>query len=166
MRFTLEHHFDAPVDIVEKASNDPAYVERLSDLPNLGERRVTRFEEHSDGSIDRVVHYKLGSQLPAAVVAVIGSAATWDEIACFDPSGHEWTFEIRPNVMKGRIDCRGRYRFVPDGNGTKRTVEVDLKVKVPLVGGRVEREIGKGLTETLEAEAELLTEFLAEREPT
>jgi hypothetical protein len=166
MRISLEHHFDAPVDVVEKASNDPAYVERLSSLPNLGERRVTTFEEHEDGSIDRVVHYKLGSQLPAPVVAVIGSAATWDEVAHFHPDSHEWTFEIRPQVMKGRIDCRGRYRFVPDGSGSKRTVDVDLKVKVPLVGGRVEREIGKGLTETLEAEARLLTEFLREREPT
>ncbi len=164
MRFSLEHRFDAPVDVIEKASNDPAYVERLSDLPNLGERRVTTFDEHEDGSIDRVVHYKLGSQLPAPVVAVIGSAATWDEVAHFDPSSHEWTFEIRPNVMKGRIDARGRYRFVPDGAGTKRTVEVDLKVKVPLVGGRVEREMGKGIKETLEAEARLLTEFLTEPE--
>ncbi|MGH2759301.1 MAG: DUF2505 domain-containing protein [Actinomycetota bacterium] len=165
MRFSLEHHFDAPVDVVEKVSNDPDYVRRLSDLPNLGERRVKTFDEHPDGSIDRVVHYKLGSQLPAPVVAVIGSAATWDEVARFDPASREWTFEIRPNVMKGRIDCRGRYRFVPDGDGTRRTVEVDLKAKVPLVGGRVEKEIGKGLTETLEAEAELLTEFLAERDP-
>lgn len=160
MHFSLEHHFDAPVDVVEKASNDTAYQEQLSDLPNLGERKVTKLVEGPDGSIHRVVHYKLGSQLPAPVVAVIGPAATWDEIATFDPATHTWAFEIRPNVLSGRIDCRGRYTFVPDGDGTKRVVDVDLRVKVPLVGGRVEREIGKGLKETMDAEARLLADYL------
>jgi hypothetical protein len=161
MRFTLEHRFGAPVDVVEKASNEPAYQERLSDLPNLGERRVKQLQESPNGSIHRVVHYKLGSQLPAPVVAVIGSAATWDEVADFDPSSHEWTFQIHPHVLAGRIECSGRYTFEPDGDGTTRKVEVDLKVKVPLVGGRVEKEIAKGLRETMDAEAELLVDYLS-----
>lgn len=162
MRFSLEHHFDAPVDVVETASNDTAYQDRLANLPNLGERNVTKLDHHPDGSIDRVTHYKLGSQLPAPVVAVIGSAATWDEVATFDPGKREWTFRIRPQVLAGRIDCKGLYRFVPDGDRTKRIVEVDLRVKVPLVGGRVEREIGKGLKETMDAEARILSEYIAE----
>lgn len=163
MRFTLEHGFDAPVEAVEKASNSADYQERLGDLPNLGERRVKELKKHPDGSMHRVVHYKLGSQLPVPVVAVIGSAATWDEVADFDPANHEWTFEIKPHVLSGRIECRGRYTFEPDGEQTKRTVEVDLKVKVPLVGGRVEKEIAKGLRETMDAEARLLVDYLSER---
>lgn len=166
MHFTLEHYFEAPVDVVERASNADDYQERLSDLPNLGARKVTKLERHPDGSIDRTTHCKLGSQLPAPVVAVIGPAATWDEVATFDPATHRWPFEIRPHVLGGRIDCKGQYTFEPDGNGhgTKRVVAVDLKVKVPLVGGRVEREIGKGLKETMDAEARILSEYLAESE--
>jgi hypothetical protein len=163
MRFTLEHRFDAPVDVVSKAANDPAYQASLDDLPNLGERRVTKLEERPDGSIHRVVRYKLGSQLPAPVVAVLGQTATWDEIGEFDPTTHEWTFEIKPHVLGGRLQCHGRYTFVPDGDGTKRLVEVDLKVKVPVVGGRAEREIKKGLVETMDAEARLLADYLGSR---
>ena len=163
MRFTLEHRFDAPVDVVAKAANDPAYQATLDDLPNLGERRVTKLEERPDGSIHRAVRYKLGAQLPAPVVAVLGQTATWDEIGEFDPSTNEWTFEIKPHVLGGRLQCNGRYAFVPDGEGAKRLVEVDLKVKVPLVGGRAEREIKKGLVETMDAEARLLADFLEAR---
>lgn len=165
MHFTLEHRFEAPVDVVERASNADDYQERLSDLPNLGERKVTKLDRHADGSIDRTTHYKLGSQLPAPVVAVIGPAATWDEVATFDPAAHRWSFEIRPHVLGGRIDCTGQYTFLPHGEATLRVVEVDLKVKVPLVGGRVEREIGKGLKETMDAEALVLAEYLAESRP-
>jgi hypothetical protein len=167
MRFSLEHRFDAPVDVVERAANDDAYQATLTDLPNLGERRVTELTQHPDGSIHRVARYKLGSQLPAPVVAVLGQTATWDEIADFDPATHTWTFRIAPHILAGRIACHGSYVFVPetDGNGTRRTVEVDLEVRVPLFGGRAEREIRKGLVETMDAEARLLSDFLAARTP-
>lgn len=161
MRFSLEHHFSAPVDVVEKASNDRAYQDQLDDLPNIAERRVTHLEERPDGSIHRVVRYRLGAQLPAPVAAVIGPAASWDEVGDFDATTHEWTFEIRPHVLAGRILCNGRYAFEPDGDGTKRLVDIDLKVKIPLVGGRVEKEIRKGLTETMDAEAKLLEDYLS-----
>ncbi len=160
MRFTLEHRFDAPVDVVAKVANDPDFQQTLADLPNVGERRVTELIEHPDGSIHRVVRYTLGSQLPAPVVAVLGQTATWDEIGDYDPSTHQWTFQIKPHVLGGRLECRGRYAFVADGEATKRVVDVDLKVKVPLVGGRAEREIKKGLVDTMEAEAQLLAEYL------
>jgi hypothetical protein len=161
MRFTLEHTFDAPIDVVEKASNSPDYQQMLDDLPNLGKRKVTSLEEHTDGSMHRVTHYTLGAQLPAPVVAVLGQSATWDEVADYDPATHTWTFEIKPHVLGGRLKCHGNYRFQEDGQQTTRVVEVDVKVKVPLVGGRVENEIRKGLVETMDAEATLLQEYLS-----
>lgn len=161
MRFSLEHRFAAPVDVVAKASNAPDYLASLEDLPNLGSRKVTDFVEHADGSIHRVTHYKLGAQLPAPVVAVLGDNATWDEIADYDPKAYRWTFEIKPHVFGGRLRCTGSYTFEPAGEETVRTVDVDLKVKVPLVGGRAENEIRKGLVETMDAEAELLADYLA-----
>jgi hypothetical protein len=161
MRFTLEHRFEAPVDVVESASNSTEYQALLDDLPNLGSRRVKELTTNADGTMHRVTHYTLGAQLPAPVVAVLGQSATWDEVADFDPAAHRWTFEIKPHVMAGRLRCAGSYTFEPDGDATTRKVEVDIKVKVPLVGGRVESEIKKGLVETMDAEANLLTEYLS-----
>jgi hypothetical protein len=163
MRFSLEHRFDAPPDVVAAASNSDDYQALLGDLPNLGERKVKSLETNEDGSIHRVTHYKLGAQLPAPVVAVLGESATWDEIADYDPQAKRWTFEIKPHVLGSRIRCGGSYSFEPDGDGTRRTVDVDIKVKVPLVGGRVENEIKKGLVETMEAEADILGRYLAEQ---
>ena len=162
MRFTLEHRFDAPVDDVVRAANSDDFQALVRKLPNVGERTVTERTEAPDGTIHRVTRYTLGSQLPAPVVAVLGPVASWDEIADFDPSARTWTFEIRPHVLKGRLRCHGAYAFVPDGDGrTKRNVDVDIQVKVPLVGGRAEREIKKGLVETMDAEAAALADHLA-----
>lgn len=161
MRFSLEHSFDAPVAAVVEASNAPDYQALLDDLPNLGSRKVKELTTHPDGTIHRVTHYTLGAQLPAPVVAVLGESATWDEVADYDPATRTWTFEIKPHVLAGRFDCRGSYAFESDTDTrTKRTVDVDIKVKVLLVGGRVEKEIKKGLVETMDAEAELLQGYL------
>ena len=162
MRLTLEHRFDAPVDHVVKAANSDEFQALVQNLPNVGERTVTGCETAADGTIHRVTRYKLGSQLPAPVVAVLGQTATWDEVADFDPHANRWTFEIRPHVLKGRLRCTGSYAFASDTDDTTtRTVDVDIQVKVPLVGGRAEREIKKALVETMDAEAAALTDYLA-----
>ena len=161
MRFSLEHVFDAPIGVVEQASNSDEFLALVSDLPNVGERKVTELTTNDDGTMHRVTRYTLGSQLPAPVVAVLGQTASWDEIADFDPSTHAWTFTIKPNVLAGRFECNGSYRFEPSGERTTRRVDVDVKVSVPLVGGRVEKEIRKGLVDTMEAEAAALSDFIA-----
>ena len=161
MRLHLEHRIDAPLDAVERASVDPRFEERLSQLPNVAERTVTSREERPDGTIHRVVRYRFSGPIPAPVVQAIGgSIIGWDEIGDFDPANHEWHFEIRPYVLKGRITCNGRYAFEPDGDATRRTVDVDVKVRVPLVGGRVEKVIADGLRDNMNAEAELLASFV------
>lgn len=163
MRFTLTDHFDAPLDAVESASLDPAFQDRLTGLPNVAERTVVRDEPGPDGTRERVIRYRFGGDLPGPVKAVVGSAVSWDEVGRYDPGSHTWTFHIEPHVAKDKLECRGSYRFAADGEGSVREVEVDLRVRVPLVGGRVERAIRDGLVDTLEAEARLLRDYVKER---
>jgi hypothetical protein len=65
--------------------------------------------------------------------------------------------------MKGRLECDGRYAFSAQGDQTRRVVEADVNVKIPLVGRRVERFIADGLTDTMNAEARILEAFIREQ---
>jgi len=161
VRLHLEHRIDAPVDVVERASLDPAFEERLKTLPNVAERTVTSREDQHDGRIHRVVRYRFTGPIPAPVIKAIGgSIISWEEIGDYDPDSHEWSFEIKPHILPGRIRCNGRYAFEAEGDATLRTVDVDLKVSVPLVGGRVEKVIASGLRDNMNAEAELLASYV------
>lgn len=158
----MEHHIDATPDRVAAAMVEPEFEERLAKLPNVGERVVNELTREPDGSMHRVVHYKFGGNLPTAVVKAIGGdTITWDEIGDYDPRRREWRFRIVPKVFRGGFDAHGSYAFAPEGDGTKRIVEIDMRVKVPVVGRLVERAIRDGLVETLDAEARLLQEYLA-----
>ncbi len=160
MKLHVEHVIGAPVDRVEAASIDPEFEARLSALPNVAERTVTTREARDDGSIHRVVRYRFSGPLPAPVTKAIGGGVIgWDEEGTYNPDAHGWTFEIHPHVMQGRFTCAGRYAFEGNNGATKRIVDADIKVKIPLVGGRVERFIADGLKETMAAEAKLLEEY-------
>lgn len=167
MRLTLEHRIDAPLDEVEQATLDEDFQRRLTSLPNVHERRVLSVETRADGTVHRVVRYAFAGPVPTPVLSAIGaSIVSWDETATFDPDAHEWRFDIQPHFMRGRLLCSGRYAFVPAGEATDRIVEADITVKVPLVGGRVERFIGQSLTTTMGAEAGMLSEYVKwKREP-
>lgn len=161
MRFTFSDRFDAPLERVEEAVLSEEYNERLKGLPNVAERVVTQQKERPDGSVRRVVHYEFEGNLPSAVEKVIGGkTVSWDEVAIFDPDRHEWAFEIEPHVLADRFECHGTYTFHTDGDATVRDVSVELNVKIPVVGGRVEKAISDGLEETLHAEGRILAEYL------
>ncbi len=160
----MSDRFPAPIDRVEQAVLDPSYQQRLSDLPNVDERRVLEQEAQPDGTVRRVVLYRFKGSLPSAVRRALGTSdISWDEISRFSPADHEWRFQIRPHVFADRFRCSGVYRFTPNGTGTRRDVSVELEVRVPVVGRRVESVIADGLVENLRAEGRILRRFLEER---
>lgn len=161
MRLTLKHRIEASLAEVEEASLADDFQRRLTSLPNVHERKVLSVDRRDDGTVHRVVRYAFAGAIPAPVLRVIGGpTVSWEEEGTFHPIDHEWRFEIHPHVMQGRFECNGRYAFVADGPATDRLVEADIKVKVPLVGGRVERFIADGLKATMEAEARMLADYL------
>jgi hypothetical protein len=60
------------------------------------------------------------------------------------------------------LKASGTFRLHPSagGPGTRRTAEGELRVSVPLVGGKVERAIVSGLQEHAEREQVVLEEWL------
>ena len=167
MRFRLEHRFDAPLERVERAILDPSFDAQLAELPNVKERSVLEHEDRPDGSVHRKVRYRLHASLPSAVTRVIGTHdVQWVEASDFDPATHTWRFEIHPDLRGVGFDCRGTITLRSQGPGTVRELSGEVKVKVPLLGGRVEKAIVEGLTENMDAESELLARFLAGRSET
>ena len=49
-------------------------------------------------------------------------------------------------------DVRGTITLQQDGDGTREIVEMDLKIKVPLVGGKLEKLLAERITAGIEAE--------------
>lgn len=165
MNFRLDQRIAAPPAAVAAAFADPAYYASMGALPKLGTPEVLRREV--DGDVITIdVRYRFTGDLSPAVTAVVDPARlTWVEHSTHDLAAREVRFELRPDHYPDRLRCQGGYRLEPDGDGTVRHAEGDLRVRAPLVAGMVERAIVSGLREHLAAEAGLVERFLAGATP-
>lgn len=161
MRFQVTQRFDAPVDEVLGAYTDPAFYEELVGLPKIGEPKVL---EHttSAGRVLLRVHYRFTAALPSAATRVIDPAKlTWVEETTYDLGAESSRSRLVPDHYPDRLSASANATFAVDGTGTVRRIDGDLKVRMPLVGGKVEAAIVSGLREHLADEARVAERFLS-----
>jgi hypothetical protein len=163
VRFTIEQRFNGPLDRVEAAFVDPAYLERLSTLPKLGRPTLVKRVE-ADHLVHQWVKYAFVGDLNAAVRRVVDPARlTWVEESTLDRTSHRTTWRIVPDHYRNLLRASGTFQLRPDGGArTIRTTEAELKVTVPLVAGKVEQAIVSGLREHAALEQQVLDDWLRE----
>ena len=160
MRFRVEQRYDAPLETVEAAFVDPAFIARLSELPKLGGAHL--LDQRDEGHLlHQRVRYAFVGDLSAAVRRVVDPARlTWVEESTLDRRTHRTEWRIVPDHYGSLLRCSGTFQLEPDGPGTRREAEGDVRVSVPLVGGKVERAIVSGLEEHARREAVAMADWL------
>lgn len=162
MRFSVEQVFPGPLERVEEALLDPAFLSSLATLPKLGAPELLDVAENGS-SMHRRVRYRFTGELSPAVTAVVDPAKlTWVEDATIDRSTHRTTFRILPDHYGSRLRCSGTFVLTDVPGGVRRVLDADLRVSFPLVGGKVERAIVSGLREHAALEADALRDWMAQ----
>lgn len=162
MRFRLEQRFSGTIAAVESVFIDPAFYAELARLPKVGGADL--LDQRVDGDrVHQKVRYRFTGDLSPAAKAIINpDRLTWVEESTIDRASHRTSWRIVPDHYADRITCRGTFTLTEAGaTATVRTAEADLKVHVPLVGGRVEQAIVSGLRDHAGAEADLVDAWLA-----
>jgi hypothetical protein len=160
VRFRIEQEFNRPLDAVEDALCDPTFVQRLAGLPKIG-RVELLLHEVIGTTVHQQVRYAFAGELSGAVRRVVDPARlTWVEDSTTDRTTHRSSFRILPDNYANLLHCEGTFSLTSDGGDTShRVAEGDLKVNVPLVGGKVERAILTGLEEHAAAEVDVVNSW-------
>jgi hypothetical protein len=171
VRFSVEHRFAAPLHAVERSMTDPDFFAELRNLPGI-EAPVLLERREQAGSVQLDVRYVFSGDLPSVARRVLGRGElAWVQRSTVDLGRHRTDFTIVPEAHAELLTCTGVYllRSLPPrpdaaaGGGseqTGRTISGELRVRVPVLGGRAERAIVGGLVERLDAEAEALQRWL------
>ena len=161
VRLILKHTFAATPEEVAKALLDPEFQSSLSDIGALAERRVLSQEETPTGAVRRV-RCVLDVEMNAMARRFLGSGdPAWVEVAGWDAAEMTWTWHVEPEVGGDLLDARGTTSLRGAGQGTEKVIDADVRVKVPLYGGKVEGWISDGLRHAYDQEAERLAAWLA-----
>jgi hypothetical protein len=160
MRFHVEHDFPGPPSAVAQILCDPAFHTAL-DLPDLSRPDVLESTTSPEQSILRLRYEFVGHLDPIARRILAGRKLTWVQELRLDRATGigRLTFEAEsePERLHGSADVR--LEAIP--TGTRRRIDGEFFVKVPLVGGTAERRIVPGLVTRMGVEAVALTAALS-----
>jgi hypothetical protein len=157
VNFRIEHNFDANPGTVAAVILDEDYQASLDGLGPLSERKVLEQESLPDGTVRRRVRCVLDIEVSGIARKFIGDAdPAWIEQAVWHPQEQRWEWTIEPLVAEDLLKASGSIELAPSDDGTVRTVVGDVKVRVPVVGRRVEERIVEGLERAYDKEASAL----------
>lgn len=161
MRFTVIQTFRSPAEAVNEAYADDALYPHLVGLPKLG--GIEPLDRQVDGSLVRQrIRFRFTGPLPGAVTAVVDPAKlSWVQETEHDLDHGSTSFRLRPDHYADRLRASGTFLVAPADSGSARTIEGDVRVRAPLVAGRVEAAIISGLRDYLNAEAPLVDAWIA-----
>jgi hypothetical protein len=166
VQFTIEQRFAGPLDAVEAAFVDPAFLNRLSELPKLGNPALLSQDLDGDGVHQQVRYAFTGDLSPAVRRFVDPERLTWIEDAHLDRRTHTTTWTIVPDHYTHLLRASGTFALAPDeAGGTSRRTQAEIKVSLPFVGAKVEQAIVNGLREHARLEEGVMDEWLAEQGP-
>jgi len=157
MRLTHTMTYDAALADVSAMLDDPAYRDDV--IAAQGGTGGT-FEISTDGDVTTAVvdQVQPATGLPSYATKLIGSEINivqreeWTSAAYADL---HVTIPGKPGQMVGSITLD------EDGATTTETVEVEITVNIPLVGGKIEKLIADMLRKALRAEEKVARDYLS-----
>ena len=157
MKFSHQMTYDAPPTEVRAMLADPAFREKVCVAMHATRHDVT-VEESGSGMTVLVDQTQPANGIPSFAKKFVG-----DEIQIVQRE--EWggatssslLVEIpgKPGALNGSI------ALAADGGRTVETVSGDIKVKIPMIGGKLEGLIGDLLSSALKAEQRVGRAWLA-----
>lgn len=141
MRMQLDHHYDADVETVHALISDPEFIERK--YVELGGRDVAiDRSETDDGGCEVVSKRTVTVDLPGFAKRVITPSNTAVQTEVWSAADADGVRHCRYHVdvqgAPGKIE--GTHTLSPAGDGgSDHHIEIDIKVSVPLIGGKLEK---------------------------
>lgn len=158
MRFAFRQPIAVDLEQAIAALSDEAYYAGLGELGPLGSPTVVSVERSTSTVV--AVRWRFQADLPGPARAALNpDQLTWVIRTTF--TGPAASFEVLPDHYADMLRCSGAFAFTPEAGGCVQEVSGELKVRFPLVGGKVEQVIAKGLQEHVAAEADAIAAFAA-----
>jgi Protein of unknown function (DUF2505) len=101
--------------------------------------------------------------LPDFARSMVGDTLKVHETQTWGPAGPDGsrTGRVQMSVAGAPVSLDGSLRLVAGGPGTVETLESELKAKVPLIGGTIEKAAAPAIREAIEIEGRTAQEWLA-----
>jgi hypothetical protein len=159
MRFRHELSYDAPPERVFEMLADPDFRRRACEAMEVISADV-QLERKGEGFTLVIDQLQNTKDLPGFARTFAGeSTQAIQRESWSSPSAGDLVIESpgKPTSAKGTI------RLEPAGAGTREVVELEIKVKVPLIGGKLEKLMAEKVAAGMDVEHGVGVAWLEER---
>lgn len=158
-RITHELTYEAPLADVAAMLADPAFREAVCDYQGVL-RSSVEIEPEGAGFRARIEQVQTPQGIPSFATKFVGDEITIVQTEQWTTADHG---DITVEIPGKPGDMTGTARLRESGGTTTETVDLTVKVGIPLVGGKLEGLIGDLLLKALKAENAVGRRWLAER---
>jgi hypothetical protein len=165
MATSLEHRstFAATTTVVYETLVDKAFL--TARLRDIGGKNAALLDHSREG--DRITfRMRQGvdaSRLPSAIRSILKGDLVVEREERWQPSGGEYAGTSRVSISGVPADIQGRSRITGTTDAATLVVTAQVKVSIPLIGGKLEKIVAEQVSKLLAAEAEYAEKWLAER---
>jgi hypothetical protein len=140
---------------------DPAYLRAR--LAAVGGPDAELLEHTRDGD---AVRYRLRFALPRDVLpplvqSLVGDRLLIERTESLHPDGDGYGGDVQVAVPGAPVGATGGMTLRPVPEGSAFAVHVDVAVRVPLIGGRIEASVGDNIRQLLATETDFTRTWLA-----
>jgi uncharacterized protein YndB with AHSA1/START domain len=147
MKMHLEHHYDADVETVYALITDSDFMSRKYTAGGATNVAVDKSEEDG-GGCEVVLRRTVTVDLPGFAKRVMkpsNTAVQTEKWAAADANGARiCSYHVEVQGMPSKVT--GTLTLSAEGSGTKQDIDADVKISIPLIGGKLEKfaiETGK-----------------------
>lgn len=160
MKLAATHRFAASVAQVCEGMGDPDFYAGLR-LPDVEPPEVIARTEQGD-HVDVRVRFKYTGKLDPIARRIVGhDHISWVQRLEIDRAAQSCALQVVPEMGAVPVSCTGRFVLRAEGAGCVRTLDGELRIRVPLIGSRGERSLAPGIMRRLDLEAVALDRYLA-----
>ena len=162
MRFRIEQRLVAPVERVEATLTDAAWYNAVRASEAVWGPELLEVDDQGGDQVGFRVRYRFRGRLhPAAARVLDPERLSMVHVSTLDRRSHTIDLRVEPDSYAEKLRFTGSIVLRPDGGSTVRDLAGDLRVKVPLVAGRVEAAVVSGLREHATVEQAVFAAFHA-----
>lgn len=157
MRFRHEQRYDAPPAEVHAMLADPVFREKVCQAQHATTVAVS-IQAEGTTMVVLVDQTRPSDGIPAFAKKIVGEEIRIVQSEDWSDASHAAltvTIPGKPGELRGTVAIAG------DGLGTVHRIDGDLKVAVPLLGGRLEALVAELLSDALVAERRVGSAWLA-----
>lgn len=154
-RVVKELTYDAPLEEVAAMLTDRAFRERV-----LERMRVLRGSVTVEGGVVTIEQVQSASSLPSFATRLVGDEIRIVQVEAWRTPEHA---DVEVSIPGKPGEMAGTATLVESGGRTTERVDLEVTIRLPLVGGKLEGLVADMLGKALDAEHRTGVEWLASR---